>query len=82
MGFAPTGREAIAQGNALGSRPKSNPALKGRNPSDTISANLPCMPPFQGLVMVWGAYPGRCPGLSQGAPSGLGNDGSSGCWAT
>jgi len=56
------------KGNALGLELLAQQALKGRywgqnNGSFRIT-------PFQGL-MVLSRYPGRCPGLSYFAPSGL-----------
>jgi hypothetical protein len=35
------------------------------------------MTPLQGLPLFYGPDPGRCPGLSHGAPLGLGRQGSS-----
>jgi hypothetical protein len=64
-----------AQGDSPGQRPgitaKIEPRPEGAEP---IGHHIR-EPPMR-------AYPGRCPGLSQGAPLGLGNDGSSGCSAT
>src|SRR5439155_12926357 len=92
--FALKGRQRSAQGNALGTRASAPlPAPKGRKRvapfqgwGNSVPAVVPralpwadlCRPFRAGGTRCRRSFPGRCPGLTSAAPSGLGELGAGG----
>jgi hypothetical protein len=70
MGVRQPRNHSPAQGNALGQRIKeARFALKGRNSPEGV----PACEALSGLVGFANVVPGRCPGLTSGAPLGRSN---------
>ena len=59
LGFVRIGRSEAAAQASLGQRPRT-PDLTGQNPERVEHF----LPPLQGLVILFGSDPGRCPGLA------------------